>query len=122
VPLQQPRAQMQDALTLARAVAGEVPVGALVVKGGAVEHGPRLFAQPTVHHRPEVYGGICQEEAAELFRAFLGRGDWVRCCFFELVLIRFTRRTERFLRGWFCVSPKALLIDFSMSKCASRKF
>jgi tRNA(adenine34) deaminase len=24
-------------------------------KGGAVAHGPRLFEQPTVHHRPEVY-------------------------------------------------------------------
>ena len=29
--------------------------GASDPKGGAVEHGPMLFAQPTVHHRPEVY-------------------------------------------------------------------
>lgn len=39
-------------------------------KGGAVEHGPRLFEQPTVHHRPEVYGGICGEKAAELLKVF----------------------------------------------------
>ena len=39
-------------------------------KGGAVEHGPRLFGQPTIHHRPEVYGGIGEAEAAALLRAF----------------------------------------------------
>jgi tRNA(adenine34) deaminase len=146
VPLEHPRALMQEALALARAAAeaGEVPVGALVVKGGviigkganrpidthdptahaeiiamreasatlgtdrltgcdlwvtlepcamcagaiahariarlyygasdpkggAVEHGPRLFEQPTVHHRPEVYAGICGDEAAEMLKAF----------------------------------------------------
>ncbi len=39
-------------------------------KGGAVEHGPRLFGQPTCHHRPEVYGGIGEAEAAALLRGF----------------------------------------------------
>jgi tRNA(Arg) A34 adenosine deaminase TadA len=39
-------------------------------KGGAVEHGPRLFAQPTCHHRPEVYAGIAEGEAAALLRGF----------------------------------------------------
>ncbi|MGJ0396761.1 MAG: nucleoside deaminase [Methylocystis sp.] len=39
-------------------------------KGGAVEHGPRFFAQPTCHHRPEVYGGIRESEAARLLRDF----------------------------------------------------
>ena len=39
-------------------------------KGGAVAHGPRLFAQPTCHHRPDVYGGIGESEAAEQLRAF----------------------------------------------------
>lgn len=42
-------------------------------KGGAVAHGPRLFEQPTVHHRPEVYAGICGEEAAEVLRAFFSQ-------------------------------------------------
>ncbi|MBX9760824.1 MAG: nucleoside deaminase [Beijerinckiaceae bacterium] len=39
-------------------------------KGGAVEHGPRFFAQPTCHHAPEVYGGIRESEAGALLRAF----------------------------------------------------
>jgi tRNA(adenine34) deaminase len=41
-------------------------------KGGAVAHGPRMFDQPTVHHRPEVYAGIAAHEAAELLKAFFG--------------------------------------------------
>ncbi len=39
-------------------------------KGGAVAHGPRLFAQATVHHRPQVYCGIGEGEAAALLRGF----------------------------------------------------
>jgi tRNA(adenine34) deaminase len=39
-------------------------------KGGAVEHGPRFFGQPTCHHRPEVYAGIGEGEAAALLRGF----------------------------------------------------
>ena len=39
-------------------------------KGGAVEHGVRFFAAPTCHHRPDVYGGINESEAAALLRDF----------------------------------------------------
>lgn len=39
-------------------------------KGGAVEHGPRFFRQPTCHHAPEVYGGIGETRAATLLRDF----------------------------------------------------
>ena len=39
-------------------------------KGGAVEHGVRFFAAPTCHHRPEVYGGIGESDAAALLRDF----------------------------------------------------
>ena len=39
-------------------------------KGGAVEHGARFFTQPTCHHRPEVYPGIGEGEAAALLRDF----------------------------------------------------
>jgi tRNA(adenine34) deaminase len=39
-------------------------------KGGAVEHGPRFFMQPTCHHRPEVYGGINEGASAALLRGF----------------------------------------------------
>ena len=40
------------------------------VKGGGVDHGARVFAQPTCNHRPEVYGGLREAEAAELLRDF----------------------------------------------------
>lgn len=39
-------------------------------KGGAVLHGPRLYAQPTCHHRPEVYSGLGEDASAALLRAF----------------------------------------------------
>ena len=39
-------------------------------KGGAVEHGARVFAQPQCLHRPEVYSGMGEAEAAELLRGF----------------------------------------------------
>ncbi len=39
-------------------------------KGGAVEHGPRFFNQPTCHWRPEVYGGIGETAASELLKSF----------------------------------------------------
>ena len=39
-------------------------------KGGAVEHGPRFFAQATCHHAPELYGGIREQEAAALLQDF----------------------------------------------------
>jgi len=39
-------------------------------KGGGVEHGPRIFDQPTCHHRPEVYGGIDEAASASLLRRF----------------------------------------------------
>jgi tRNA(adenine34) deaminase len=44
--------------------------GAADPKGGGVEHGPRVFNQPTCHHAPEVYGGFRETESAELLRAF----------------------------------------------------
>ncbi len=44
--------------------------GAYDPKGGAVEHGPRWFDQPTCHHRPEIYGGIEEARAGDLLRKF----------------------------------------------------
>jgi len=44
--------------------------GASDRKGGAVEHGPRFFSQPTCHHRPEIYAGIGEGEASTLLRDF----------------------------------------------------
>jgi tRNA(adenine34) deaminase len=39
-------------------------------KGGAVEHGARVFDQPQCLHRPEVYSGMGEAEAAILLRDF----------------------------------------------------
>ncbi len=55
---------------IAHARIGRLYYAAADPKGGAVEHGPRLFSQPTCHHRPEVYPGIGEDEAAGLLRGF----------------------------------------------------
>ena len=39
-------------------------------KGGGVEHGPRMYRQPTCHHRPEVVGGVQAEKAEMLLKQF----------------------------------------------------
>jgi tRNA(adenine34) deaminase len=39
-------------------------------KGGAVEHGARVFDQPQCLHRPEIYSGIGEAEAAAMLRGF----------------------------------------------------
>ena len=44
--------------------------GASDPKSGGVENGPRIFNATSCHHAPEVYGGICESEAAQLLRAF----------------------------------------------------
>lgn len=64
----EPCAMCAGAIAMARI--RRVYFGASDPKGGAVEVGPRLFGQPTIHHRPEVYGGFCETEAAGLLRDF----------------------------------------------------
>lgn len=44
--------------------------GAYDPKGGAVEHGPRFFGQPTCHHAPEIIGGVEETKGAALLKAF----------------------------------------------------
>jgi tRNA(Arg) A34 adenosine deaminase TadA len=39
-------------------------------KSGAVEHGPRVFSHATTHHRPEIIGGVREQEANALLKAF----------------------------------------------------
>jgi len=48
----------------------ELRFGAEDPKGGGVVHGPRIFTQPTCHHRPDVLGGIGEAESADLLRRF----------------------------------------------------
>lgn len=64
----EPCAMCAGAAALARVA--RLYFGAADPKGGAVLHGPRLFAQPTCHHSPEVYPGIGEGEAGELLREF----------------------------------------------------
>lgn len=64
----EPCAMCAGAIALARIKA--LRFAAEDPKGGAVVNGPRLFGQPTCHHRPDVLGGIGEEEAAEMLRRF----------------------------------------------------
>jgi tRNA(adenine34) deaminase len=64
----EPCAMCAGAIALARI--RRLYFGAADPKGGAVLHGPRLFAQPTCHHAPEIYPGIAEEEAGALLRDF----------------------------------------------------
>lgn len=42
-------------------------------KGGGVVHGARFFALPTCHHRPDVLGGMGEQESAALLRSFFAQ-------------------------------------------------
>ncbi len=64
----EPCAMCAGAITLARV--SRLYFAAPDPKGGAVLHGPRLFAQPTCHHAPEVYSGMGEAEAGEMLKAF----------------------------------------------------
>lgn len=64
----EPCAMCAAALAIARVKA--LRFAAEDPKGGGVLHGPRIFAQPTCHHRPDVLGGIGEAEAAAQLRAF----------------------------------------------------
>ena len=48
----------------------KVYYGASDPKGGAVEHGARVFEQEQCLHKPEVYAGLGEARAAEMLREF----------------------------------------------------
>lgn len=58
------------AAAIAHARLRRVYFGAYDPKGGGVEHGPKVFDHSTCHHRPEIYGGLRESEAAEILREF----------------------------------------------------
>jgi tRNA(Arg) A34 adenosine deaminase TadA len=64
----EPCAMCAGAISHARI--GRLVYGAEDPKGGAVAHGPRFFAQPTCHWRPEVEGGVLADESAAMLKAF----------------------------------------------------
>lgn len=64
----EPCAMCAGAISHARI--GRLVFGASDPKGGAVEHGPRFFEQPTCHWRPDVLGGVQAEEASAVLKSF----------------------------------------------------
>ncbi len=64
----EPCAMCAGAIALARL--DRVYYAAPDPKGGGVDHGARVFAQPTCHHRPEVIAGLGEADAAALLRDF----------------------------------------------------
>ena len=64
----EPCAMCAAAIGLARIAA--LNVAAADSKGSGVEHGARIFALPTCHHRPEIMAGIGEAEAAAQLKAF----------------------------------------------------
>jgi tRNA(Arg) A34 adenosine deaminase TadA len=64
----EPCAMCAGAISHARI--GRLIYGAPDAKGGAIEHGPRFFAQPTCHWRPEVTAGVDADESAALLKGF----------------------------------------------------
>jgi len=64
----EPCAMCAAAISFARI--RKVVFGAYDPKGGAVDHGPRFYAQPTCHHAPEVIGGMAESKASGLLKKF----------------------------------------------------
>lgn len=64
----EPCAMCASAIALARI--RRVYFAASDLKFGAVENGARIFASSSCHHKPEVYSGICEAEAAQLMKDF----------------------------------------------------
>ena len=64
----EPCAMCAQAIAFARI--GRLYFAAYDPKGGGVEHGPRIFDQPTCNHVPEVIGGLQEGECADLLRTF----------------------------------------------------
>lgn len=64
----EPCALCAAAISLARI--RTVYFGAYDPKGGAIDHGPRLYHQPTCHHRPHVVAGIQENRCGQLLTLF----------------------------------------------------
>lgn len=64
----EPCAMCAQAIAFARI--GRLYFGAYDPKGGGVEHGARVFDQPTCNHTPEIVGGLNEMECAEMLRVF----------------------------------------------------
>jgi len=58
---------------LAHARIARVIYGAADPKSGGTDHGARVFSHPQSHHRPEVIGGISEEDCAALLQSFFAQ-------------------------------------------------
>ncbi len=67
----EPCTMCAGALALARI--NRIYYGAADEKTGACDHGVRFFDKPSCQHRPEVYGGICETECADLLKKFFAK-------------------------------------------------
>jgi len=64
----EPCAMCAGAISHARI--GRVIYGAPDPKGGAVEHGPKFFAQPTCHWKPDVTPDVLAQESSDMLKSF----------------------------------------------------
>jgi tRNA(adenine34) deaminase len=64
----EPCAMCAGAISHARI--GRLIYGASDPKGGAVDHGPKFFTQPTCHWRPEVCAGVLETESSTVLKDF----------------------------------------------------
>jgi cytidine deaminase len=64
----EPCAMCAQAIAFARIA--RLYYGAADPKSGGVAHGARVFSHPQAHHRPEIYEGLAEAEAAALLRDF----------------------------------------------------
>ena len=49
---------------------GAVFFGAYDIKGGGVDHGPRIFEASSCFHKPDMFGGILERKCQRLLKAF----------------------------------------------------
>ena len=64
----EPCAMCASAISMSRL--RKLVFGAYDPKTGAVDHGPKIFSQKTIHHKPEVIGGVREEESSEYLKVF----------------------------------------------------
>ena len=64
----EPCAMCASAISMSRL--RKLVFGAYDPKTGAVDHGPKIFSQKTTHHKPEVIGGVREEESSEYLKVF----------------------------------------------------
>ena len=55
---------------IAHARLDKIIFGSYDSKGGGIEHGACVFSQPTIHHKPEIIGGVEEIICSQLMKDF----------------------------------------------------